>query len=84
MVLTTMHVAWFIATIPVLLAVIKMCWNVAEFAISARKDISTLTETVGKIEKKLDEGMAALQDRVTALERKEEVRHAIEEDHNGV
>lgn len=79
MVLTLWHVAWVVMALPVFLAVIKMFWNAAEFFISAKMNLTTLTITVGKIEKKLDDGMTALQDRVTVLERKEDIRHAFEE-----
>lgn len=80
MVLTVGHVLWFIATIPVFIALVKMFWNAAEFFISAKVNLTNLTLAVEKIEKKLDEGMTALQDRVTLLERKEEVRHALEQE----
>lgn len=79
MVLTLWHVGWVVMALPVFLAVIKMFWNAAEFFISAKINLATLTEAVAKIEKKLDEGMHALQDRVVVLERKEEIRHAFEE-----
>lgn len=62
-------------------AFIKMCWNVAEFAISARKDISTLTKSVEKLEKNLNEGMATLAKRLDTLEKKDAVREAIEHVH---
>lgn len=76
--ITLYHIAWLVMAIPVFLAIVKMFWNAAEFFISAKLNLATLTETVAKIEKKLDEGMSALQERMAILERKEEVRHAIE------
>ena len=84
MVLTLWHVGWVVMALPVFMTLVKMLWNAAEFFVSAKINLTRLTETVAKIEKKLDDGMHALQERVTILERKEEVRHAIEEEHNGV
>lgn len=69
--LTTTHLAWLIATIPVLALMAKMFWNVAEFAISAKTDIKTLTSTVTKIEEKLEDGIHSLEIRVSTLERHE-------------
>ena len=76
--ITGYHLAWLVMALPVFLTIIKTFWNAAEFFISAKMNLATLTATVAKIEKKLDEGMSTLQERVTLLERKEEVRHALE------
>lgn len=66
------------AILAALVTFMKTCWHIAEFAIGARKDIATLTATVSKIEKNLDEGLEALQERVAILERKDDIRHALE------
>lgn len=76
--ITGKDIAWLVMALPVFLAIVKMFWNAAEFFISAKLNLAALTNTVAKIDKKLDEGMSTLQERVTILERKEEVRHAIE------
>lgn len=57
---------------------LTMCWNVAAFAISAKKDIKDLTESVKRVEKNLESGMSDLQHRVGELEVKEKIRHAVE------
>jgi hypothetical protein len=64
-----------------LLAFAKACWNVAEFAISAKKDISTLTGAVSRLEVSLDEGMQKLDKRLLALETKEAIRAYAEHVH---
>ena len=84
MVLTTLHVAWFIATLPVIITLARLFWRAAEFFISAKINLATLTVTVEKIEHRLDMSLVSLEQRVTKLERKEDIRHAIEEEHNGV
>lgn len=61
-----------------LIAFAKMCWHIAEFAISAKGDIKSLTVTLQKLEKNIDEGMVEIRGRLLALETKEAVRTATE------
>lgn len=72
-----------------LVTLIRAFWAVADFAISAKSDIktlattvTTLTETVGKLETSLDNGMIELRTRLLALETKEAIRTATEHIHD--
>lgn len=84
MVLTLWHVGWVVMALPVFVTLARLFWRAAEFFISAKMNLATLTVTVEKIEHRLDVSLVSLETRVTKLERIEDIRHAIEEDHNGV
>lgn len=81
MTFTVKDVAELLAVAGAMLMFVKACWHVAEFAISAKKDISTLTLTVGKLERSLDDGMTRLETRLLALETKEAIRAHVEHEH---
>lgn len=76
MTITLAHVAQFVGAGVGLIAFAKMCWHIAEFAISAKGDIKSLTVTLQKLEKNLDEGMVEIRGRLLTLETKEAIRAA--------
>ena len=75
---TPMHVIQFVGAVAGFTVFLKMCWNVAEFAISAKQDIKALTHTLGRLEQNLDDGMKELRARLLTLETKEAIRTATE------
>lgn len=81
MTFTVKDVVELLAVVGALIAFVKMCWNVAEFAISAKTDIKELTKTVAKLEVNLDTGMARLETRLLSLETKEAIRAHVDHIH---
>lgn len=68
--------AQVVGIVAALAAFLITCWHVAYFAISARKDINQLTETVKRLETKLDNDLVSLEHRVRVLELQDARHHA--------